>query len=293
MKIENKKIVWTLLTLVMILLLVMTSTKTIDSLKLKGRKDVLNYRERVTALSERAKWYKFRNIDSYYDKEKKLIDDWFAVKVSWYGDSLTNQYKFCKIVDRYFGFIGHNSGISDTTVASINDSSMCKPIRMQYQDESRLSELSEVIFIMAGVNDWMHNIEMGDAQVSFDNTNKGILEDVSFSGACNQMFYYLKKYYPNARIIVLGTPFCSGEHYDVFKGEDKSFNDLGYTSLDYGRKLCEIASMWGIENINVGDKLDWNQENILQYSEDGIHFNDGEGSEMVAQVIIDYIESLD
>lgn len=226
------------------------------------------------------------------DEDYSRIEDYVGLKVTWYGDSLTNQYNYCRIVDRYFKFIGHNSGISDTTITNINDSSMCMPIRMKYDVPEDIAQNSDIIFVMAGINDWTHNIPIGDVEKTFQDAQNGILENKTFAGACNQMFYYLKEGYPEAKIIVLGTPFAYVRKYGLFENTDGIRNELGLTSVDYGDVLCEAASLWGIANMNIGHVLEWNADNIYDYCTDGIHFDAETGSVEAAGVIINFIKGL-
>ncbi len=248
------------------------------------------YDQVMGKIPERASHIKIYNpaelvFDESYEKRKEYL----GLKVTWYGDSLTNQYNYCRLVDRYFHFIGHNSGMNDTTIANINDSSMCVPVRMKYDVEDDIAQDSGIIFVMGGVNDWIHNIPLGDTKKAFEDTQMGILENKTFAGACNQMFYYLREGYPNARIIVLGTSFAYAGKYEIFENTDGVSNELGLSSVDYGKVLCETASLWGIENMNIGEVLAWNQDNIYQYCTDGIHFDIETGSVEAADAIIDFL----
>ena len=145
---------------------------------------------------------------------------------------------------------------------------------------------------MAGVNDWIHSIPIGDVQKTFEDTQKGILTDDTFAGACNQMFYYLRELYPNAQIIVLGTHFADGTYAKLFDGAGGIYNKQGLTSVEYGDVLCEVAQLWGIDNINIGRELSWNSGNIMEYCIDGIHFNQEKGSVEAAKVIIKFMKKL-
>lgn len=227
-----------------------------------------------------------------YIREKKMMEVYQGMKVTWYGDSLTQMYFYCGEVDRYFGFDGQNSGVNGSLITMINGSSLCAPTRMNCGDEEDIAPDSAIIFIMAGVNDWIYSMPMGDVEKTFNDTQKGILTNDTFAGACNQMFYYLKEHYPNAQIIVLGTPPADGTYAKLFDGAGSMYNKLGLTSVEYGDTLCEVAQMWGIDNINIGRKLDWNSDNIMEYCVDGIHFNQDKGSVEVAKEIIKFMKKM-
>lgn len=225
-------------------------------------------------------------------REKKMMETYQGMKVTWYGDSLTQAYYHCALVDEYFGFTGHNSGMNGTLITRINDSSLCVPVRMHFDEPEDIAPDSAIIFISAGVNDWMYSIPLGDVQQSFEDAQNGILTNDTFAGACNQMFYYLKEFYPNAQVIVLGTHFADGTRIKLFEDTGGIYNKLGLTSVDYGDVFCEVAKLWGINNINIGRELSWNSENVFEYCDDGIHFNEEKGSVEVAKVIIKYMKKL-
>lgn len=231
-----------------------------------------------------------------YINEKRAMQYYNLKKVTWYGDSLTQMYFYCSEVDNYFHFIGHNSGMNGTLITNVNTSSMSNKVRMHFEEEVPAEEDrniavdSDIIFVMGGVNDWNHNAPIGDVEESFANVQKGILDGDTFAGACNMMFYNLKDMYPDARIIVLGTPFVSGKGYGLFKENDGALNDYGLTSVDYGDVLCNVADMWGIDNINIGRCLDWNSENIFNYCSDGMHFDEKTGATVVGKEIIKFLK---
>lgn len=229
-----------------------------------------------------------------YMEERRILKGYAGMRVTWYGDSLTQQYFHCAMVDEYFGFNGHNSGINDTLITYVNDSSMCVPVRMQYGEVDDIAADSDIIFVMGGINDWLNNMPLGDVEKAFEDTQNGVLENRTFAGACNQMFYYLREMYPDARIIVLGTTFASAENYKKFEGsEDNIHNELGLTSVEYGDVLCETAGLWDIDNINVGRVLVWDDSNVFDYCPDGIHFSKEVGAVEVANSIIRFIKDLE
>lgn len=225
-------------------------------------------------------------------REKKMMEVYQGMKVTWYGDSLTQMYYYCSAVDEYFGFDGHNSGINGSLITRAAGNSLCEPTRMQCGDEEDIAPDSAIIFIMAGVNDWIYSMPLGDVEQTFYDTQNGVLTNDTFAGACNQMFYYLREYYPNAQIIVLGTPPADGTYTKLFDGAGSMYNKLGLTSVEYGDVLCKVAQMWGIDNINIGRELDWNSDNIMEYCVDGIHFNPDKGSIEAAKVIIRFMRKI-
>ncbi len=210
-------------------------------------------------------------------------EDWQGLKVAWYGDSLTELYYHCDIVNKYFAFDGVNCGIKGSCIASFNENSLCLPERMTRVGIGIPQDV-DAIFIMAGTNDWCANIPLGDKTLRFDAAGQLQADSATYYGACHQMFNYLTQMYPDAYILVMGTPIAAANTYDLY-------NDQGLTSFDYGDALCEAASMWGLPSFNIGEMMGVNVNNVqdaqaLMY--EGIHFVEG-GARMAADVIIQEI----
>lgn len=210
-------------------------------------------------------------------------DEWKGLKVAWYGDSLTELYYHCEYVNKYFGFEGFNCGVSGTSVADLNERSMCHPERMTMEGKAIPNDV-EVIIVMAGTNDWAANVPLGDKRLTFDADGNMRVDNTTFYGACHTMFNYLTQMYPDAYILVAGSPIAASNQLNLYNEQD-------LTSFDYGAALCEAASMWGISSFNIGEMMGIHVNNVddasaLMY--EGIHFVDG-GARMAAEVIIQEI----
>lgn len=213
-------------------------------------------------------------------------EDWKGLKVAWYGDSLTELYYHCDIVNRYFGFEGYNCGIRGSSVTNVNENPMCLQERMTQGDKAIPYDV-DAIFIMAGTNDWCGNIPLGDKRLLFDVEGHIAVDNKTFYGACHEMFNNLTQLYPDAYILVMGAPFASANRFDIY-------NEQGLTTFDYGNALCEAAAMWGIPSFNIGELMGINVNNVddsqaLMY--EGMHFVEG-GARMAADVIIQEISGL-
>lgn len=214
-----------------------------------------------------------------------FASDWQGLKVAWYGDSLTELYYHCDIVNEYFGFEGYNCGIRGSGVTNFNENTMCMPERMTRVGIGIPADV-DAIFIMAGTNDWCANVPLGDKTLLFNGAGEPAVDDTTFYGAAHKMFYYLTKMYPDAYILVMGTPIAAANTYDLY-------NEQMLTSFDYGDALCEAASMWGIQSFNIGEMMGVNVNNVqdaqaLMY--EGLHFVEG-GARMAADVIIQEIST--
>lgn len=212
-----------------------------------------------------------------------FADEWKGLKVAWYGDSLTELYYHCDIVNNYFGFEGYNCGVRGSSVSLLGENALCEESRMTREGKA-IPDDADVIFIMAGTNDWAGNVALGDKKLNFDADGNLRVDTATFYGACQKMFDTLTRKYPDAYILVMGAPFGSANTLNVY-------NEQGLTTLDYGNALCEIASMWGIPSFNIGEMMGVNVNNVsdekgLMY--EGIHFVEG-GARMAADVIIQEI----
>ena len=143
----------------------------------------------------------------------------------------------------------------------------------------RINALPDLSFliIMGGMNDWAQNVSIdGDEN---DVTN--------FTGGCHAMFKNIINKYPSARIFCVGTSFGY-----IGSFSEKTKNNIGLTTLDYSKKLCEIASLYGVPSISAYENMgvcDINKALFLRNDGDiYIHPND-EGAKRLANVIINLL----
>lgn len=214
-----------------------------------------------------------------------FYDDWYGKKVVWYGDSLTELYYHCDIVNQYFAFEAYNCGIRGAAVANVNndEKNLCNETRLEYPGLEIPADV-EVIFIMAGTNDWCANVPLGDNKLEFDGQGNLIADDSTFYGGAHKMFNNLTMEYPNAYILVMGTPIVANNTYNLY-------NEQGLTSFEYGDALCEAAAMWGIQSFNIGEMMGISVNNVEDadgemYEE--VHFTEG-AARKAANVIIQEI----
>lgn len=222
-------------------------------------------------------------------------------KVSWYGTSITQGYGWCNLVNNYFNFSATNNGVGGTTISrENNDSSMCTKNRMQglyggvYDENTGQTTYNgvaipsdvEVIFIEGGTNDWARNWAIGD-KTFVESPN-----DKTFAGACHTMFKNLTELFPNAEIIVLGSPFGKMPNRDVFTNKYGILNNNNLQTLEYGDILLDVAGKWGIKGINIGRLMQVHDNNITTLIPDGLHLTTTEVQKMASDVIINYLLSL-
>ena len=188
-----------------------------------------------------------------------------------YGDSITHANNWQQYLRRELHCSTENYGIDGSKISGDASTSMCNTARI-----NTLPDLSFLI-IMGGMNDWAQNVAIdGDEN---DVTN--------FTGGCHAMFKNIINKYPSACIYCVGTSFG---YMDSFT--EKTKNNIGLTTLDYSKKLCEIASLYGVPSISAYENMgvcDINKTLFLK-NDDGIYIHpNGEGAKRLANVIINLL----
>ena len=225
----------------------------------------------------------------------------YGKKVSWYGTSVTQGYGWCRLVNSAFNFNATNNGVGGTTISrESDDSSMCTKNRMQglyggvYDENTGQTTYNgvaipsdvEVIFIEGGTNDWARNWPIGNKEFS-DNP-----DDKTFAGACHLMFKNMTELFPNAEIIVVGSPFGKLANRNVFDNKYGLLNNNNLQTVEYGDILLDIAGKWGIKGFNMGREMQVHDNNIATLIPDGLHLTTTEVQEKASNAIINYLLSL-
>lgn len=210
-------------------------------------------------------------------KNKIMIESspLYGKNVSWYGDSILKNI-WWNDISTLFNMVSTNNGVGGTKISGTAPASLCQATRIngQYDDvvDPNTGEITvggvaipndaEFIIIGAGTNDWAQNIALGDKNIQYDSSWE-IVEDVqTFYQACHVMFRRLSELRPNAKIIVLGTPFGKMVNRSSFTNKYGLLNNQGLTSLDYGNALCDVAEMWGHHAIRYGNIMGVNDSNV-------------------------------
>ena len=222
----------------------------------------------------------------------------YGKKVSWYGTSITQGYEWCKLVNEVFKFNATNNGVGGTSICKEDEnSSMCTKNRMlgMYSSitDTNTGEVTlsgtpipsdvEIIFIEGGTNDWARNWLIGIKEFS-ENPN-----DQTFAGACHLMFKNMTELFPNAEIIVIGSPFGKMENRTSFSNKYGVLNNQNLQTVEYGDILLDIAGKWGIKGFNMGRVMQVHDNNISTLIPDGLHFNTEKVQKMAADAVISYL----
>ena len=204
----------------------------------------------------------------------------YGKKVAWYGDSIIKATAWTNKVNTHFNFDATNCGVGGTKISSSDENALNQQSRMlgQYEDveDPNTGEITqgglaipsdtEVIIVGGGTNDWAQNVVLGDRALPYTADSTTI--DVStFRQACHAMFKNLKTLFPNAEIIVVGTPFGKLANRAMFTNKYGVVNNQGLQSTDYGEELLDVARMWGIKGFNYGRTLGINDCNVASVLE--------------------------
>ena len=234
------------------------------------------------AFSSVNNFYMFYSISTKTNYIKVDENDWATISnyisnkfidktIITYGDSITHANNWQPYLKRELHCITENYGIDGSKISGNNATSMCNIERI-----NALPDLSFMI-IMGGMNDWAQNVSIdGDEN---DVTN--------FTGGCHALFKNIINKYPSANIYCIGTSFG---YMDSFS--EKTKNNIGLTTLDYSKKLCEIANMYGIPSISSYENMgvcDINKTLYLK-NDDGIYIHPNtDGAKRLANVIINLL----
>ena len=142
------------------------------------------------------------------------------------------------------------------------------------------------VFVEGGTNDWARNWTIGVKEFT-ENPN-----DQTFAGACHEMFKNLTTLFPNAEIIVVGSPFGKLKDRNIFDNKYGVLNNENLQTIEYGDILLEIAGKWGIKGFNMGRNMQIHDNNIETLIPDGLHLSTTESKQMAADAIISYLLTL-
>lgn len=234
-------------------------------------------------------------LENKYEKSRL-----YGKKVSWYGTSITQGYGWCELVNNKFNFNATNNGVGGTAICNESIASMCNLTRMngQYSNvtDSNTGQVTttgvaipsdvDIIFVEGGTNDWARNWAIGTEK--FSTTPN----DQTFYGACDKMFDNLTATFPNAEIIVLGSPFGKMANRTQFTDKYGILNNQELQTVDYGEILLKCANRWGIKGFNMGTQMQINDNNISTIIPDGLHLTTEEAKKRASDVICNYLLSL-
>ncbi|RKE50309.1 SGNH/GDSL hydrolase family protein [Sphingomonas sp. PP-CC-1A-547] len=171
-----------------------------------------------------------------YAAASPAASSWTGKKAGALGDSNTANNVWPPYVAAVHGLLFTNCGVGGSKFAKPDSNgtqiSMCDDVRV-----NALPADAALITVAGGTNDWAQSAPMGTI-TSTDNT--------TFYGALNVTFGKVQARCPNARILVVTTPY--GEFTETYASRgwtDPVTNLIGLTSRDYADAIRAAASRWG------------------------------------------------
>lgn len=138
---------------------------------------------------------------------------------------------------------------------------------------------ADMLLLEFGVNDYT-------AGRKTDNP-KNPLDVRTYGGALRYAIERFQETYPDLEIILVTPAFCR-----IVDRENCLKEDFGGGTLDeYADKEKEIAEEYGLEVIDVFYGIGFDDENIMDYTEDGMHLDDT-GRQVYARFLAEKIEEL-
>ncbi len=197
----------------------------------------------------------FGDNSSSSPKSGKVID-YKNIVMSCLGDSITdeaNGEKYPTMLRKEYGYKEvNNYAKSGATITTLNESNS-----LQQQIE-RVDENSDIISVLAGVNDFLF--------YSAPKGKKGFTDTATFYGAVDTLIKGLKARCPNAYIFFM-TPYkCQWKDGRAYDKE----NQAGLILSDYVNIIIELCDQYGLDYLNLYVDGGFDFTNPT-YTADGLH----------------------
>ena len=210
------------------------------------------------------------------DDESSIFTSWNAV-----GDSITAGNYYYEAVQNSLKFsTARKCGVSGSCLAknTLSEADIHRTMPGMYTEPFSICERIQNIpdadlwTIFGGTNDYYYDSKLGhldrDKSRNYDiSTVYGALQSI-----CENILNR-----PNHPLLMLITPLRSNRHkFQGMTGETE-FRDIAVA-------FHEISSLYGVPLIDLWDECEINNENVDQYTLDGVHPNQ-KGKELISQII--------
>lgn len=195
------------------------------------------------------------------------VDSWYKGKtLSTYGDSITEMDYWQEYVKDYFGFATHNNvGKSGACVscgeANNGESSsytLCNQVNID-----KIPANSDVILVMAGTNDYLQNMPLGDLTEPYSRN--------TFKGAYALLIQRMLTTFPDKLIIFMTLSSGMGDGNNT-NSTSYPKNTLGLTVADYAKASREVFEYFGVKWIDMFTRDGITPFNRSTYMmDDGVH----------------------
>lgn len=185
-------------------------------------------------------------INNYYIDSTITSTNWSGLKATFYGDSIT------KDVNKYQYTVGQILGLDEVYSCGKGGAQLTNYLSLE-ENYTSIPTDSDLIFVMAGTNDYGGQVEIG----TVDDTS----DENTFCGALNKLCQALTTGdYSNAKV-VFGTPIHRAQ-------ENESI-----TYSQYCNAIKDVCSKYDIPVIDLYNNCGITSENASEYLEDGVHPN--------------------
>ena len=209
--------------------------------------------------------------------------NWVGKSWASLGDSITAQDRWQPSVSSALGLVHTNYGVSGTTLKGPPGSTtaMCQDARI-----NAIPTTTDLVTVLAGVNDWAQDTPLGAATST---------DPLTYNGALNTLMSKMSTRFPAKRVVLMTPTYGELYDYPVSQGWPNAFTNLvGLTMLDYAEAVRAAGKRWGTPVIDISGKAGWNTVNIRTYiGDDGglLHPNAAGGLRM-AEVTIGDLEAI-
>ena len=121
---------------------------------------------------------------------------------------------------------------------------------------------TDVLVLQHGINDYGAGRPLDNPQ-----DKKDIF---TYAGALRYSIERVKETYPDMKIILVTPTYCWIAGYEAC--DEQSFG--GGTMEEYAKKTLEVAGEYDLDSIDVYHKVGFDRNNIIEYTEDGMHLNE-------------------
>ena len=235
-----------------------------------------------------------------YFKENyvQVSDELSGKKVVCLGDSIWGLVQddtgIASLLEKMTGATVVNCAIPGTTASkteteSENDVSslaLCQIVRRLQADEGNtISKIessledAEYLILAYGLNDYFY----GNEAIS-----NGTDDLSTYEGALRSAIEYIRKEYPDIRIVLIGQTYCQLYSYGVVE-EDSDTRDFGGgVGMDYVKAAESLSKEYDLLFINMYQQIPMDVWSGIRYLEDAIHLNEL-GRKKYAKVVSEYL----
>ena len=215
------------------------------------------------------------------EEVNKVTSPLVGMEINFLGDSITDPShsaatkKYHAYLQEMAGIVPNVYGIAGTEIST--GGTYSNPMVTRYVGMSKTAHL---ITVFGGINDYLHNAELG----SFESR-----DNATFYGAVHNLCVGLYTNFPNAKYAFF-TPMQTNGNY----GDGMNQNTKGYKVSDYVKAIKEVCAYYSIPVLDlnaVSGITPYVPTAKSKYMPDGLHPNN-EGHAVISKKILTFIESI-